>query len=309
MNTLSLTLGDLIDRTLFELVSPETLSFSSPTTGALSAVDTTLSLVDGSRVAASDILEIDAELMLVTDVTADAVPVITVSRGYYNSVAATHASGAVASMNPRHPRVRIAEAIRRSFARLEAMGLPLVETSTINREPGLRYAELPASTRDVIRVGYIDPTYGTWIPLDSWTFQDDVPTTVVSSGKLLRLPRYLADTDDLVVTVKVPYRWSTHPAAPSEASTITMIEGTEDLPMLYATSWLVSRREIGRTEIDRAEEWNQGEPSRGGVSAGTVRAMWQEFYRALDEARRLIPAMPYHRPFIPMPRITRRISY
>ena len=304
MNTVSVTLGDLVDRSIFELHTPQDLPYTTATAVAIDSDDTSLTLAAADRVNVSDVLEIGAELLLVTAKTLDPTPVLTVSRGYYGSTAVPHTLGETVALNPRHPRVRIAEAVRRSFSRLEALGLPMVQSSVVNRTAGLRYVQLPADTRDVVRVGYLEPDTGTWVPVDGWFFYDDVPTGVTSTGKLLRVPRYVADDTDLIVTRRVPYRWSTHPAPPDEAATVSLIEGAEDLPMLYATCWLVARREISRTEIDRAEEWMQGEPSRGGVSAGTVRVMWQEFYRALDEARRLIPSLPTHRPFVRMPKVS-----
>lgn len=307
MNTVSVALSDLIDRVIYQMHTPVDLPLATVTAQALlaDATDVDLTLTSAASVNVNDVLEIGSELVLVTAKTADPIPVLTISRGYYSSTVAAHDTGDVVTVNPRHPRVRVAEAIRRAFPRLEALGLPMQDTKIFTRVPGLRQVQLDADTRDVIRVSYVDTVTGNIIDLDSWRIYDQVPTSLSPTGKLLRLPRYIADDDDLYITRRVPYRWSTHPAAPDEAATISMIEGTEDLPALYAAAWLVARRDIARTEIDRAEEWMAGEPSRGGVSSGVVRLMWQEFYRALDEARRLEVAAPLHRPFVKMPRITR----
>lgn len=302
MNTVSVTLGDLVDRATFELQGPNELALSTTATASMTTSSTSLTLADASAVNVNDVLEIGSELVLVTAKSADAVPVLTISRGYYQSTAAAHDSGDVVSVNPRHPRVRIADAVRRCFSRLESLGLPLSSAATLNREPGLKYAVVPEQVRDVLRVSYMS-TDGKWWDLDKWEFVDDVPTGKVASGKLLRLPRYIMDDDDLEVVYRIPYRWSSHPAAPSESDTITMIEGSEDLPVLYAVAWLTARREISRTEIDRAEEWSAGEPSRGGVSSSVARLTWQEFYRSMDEARRLVQVFPVHRPFRKMQRL------
>lgn len=305
MNVVSRSLGQMIDQVYFDLHTPADMPLATTASVALNATDVTLTVANAAPINAQDILEIDSELVLVTAKSADATPVITISRGYYGSTAAAHSSGARVVVNPRHPRVRIGEAIKRSFPRLESMRVPLYTTVTVNRAPGLRYLTVPADARDVVSLKYLEPTTGTLVPLDAWTFWDDLPTTVSATGKAVRLASYISDDDDIMVTYQGPYRWSTHPSAPTEASTISIPEGAEDLPVLYATAWLVSRREIGRTELDRAEEWAAGEPSRGGVSAGTVRAVWQEFYRALDEARRLQPSFMPRRPYVPTPRITR----
>jgi hypothetical protein len=302
MNTLEVTLSDLIDRAYVELQSPDEAPRATTLSSTITTGSTTLQVTDAANMARSDVLEIDGEMMLVTAVSADAVPVITVARSYYTTTAASHTAGAIVEINPRHPRFRIAESIRRSFPTLEALGLPLVETGTFNRATGLRYLLLPEETRDVRRVAYI-ASNGHWHPLDRWEFIDAAPTARFGGSKVLRTPSYVMDADDLEVTYTVPYRWSTHPAPPSEAATITMIEGSEHLPAMYAVAWQLGSREWSRGDIDRSVEWNQGEPSRGGVTAGQVRLAWQNFYRALDEARRLTPGTPMHRPYIRMPRL------
>jgi hypothetical protein len=95
--------------------------------------------------------------------------------------------------------------------------------------------------------------------------------------------------------------WSSHPTEPTESATVTLPEGAEDLPALYASAWAVSSREISRGEIDRAEEWNRSEPQRGGVSLSLSKMLWQNFYRSLDEVRRLSP-LPVNRPYVKMSR-------
>lgn len=301
MNTVEVTFGDLIDRVLLDMQSPAAVPQIVVLSSAMTDTSGTFTVVDATPVNVSDVLEVGSELMLVTAKTSDTVPVFTAHRGYYGTVAGDHDSGDVVYVNPALSRHRIGEALRRSFSRLEALGLPLIESDTFNRVVDNKYVEMPAETRDVLRVGYV-ATDGRWWDLGRWTFIDTVPTSVSSTGKLLRLSRVIHDEDDLVITYRVPYRWSSHPDAPTEADTVTMVEGTEDLPVLYAVAWLMRSREIARMDLSRADEWNQGEPSRSGVSTAVVRLQWQEFYRALDEAKRLVPSMPVHRPFVPMPR-------
>ena len=302
MNTVTVTLGSIIDRVLFDMQDPASAPLLSSLYAAITDEDTTLSLADASAVNISDILEIGSELLLVTGKTEDAVPVLTVSRGYYSSTAVAHDAGTPVAVNPLHARVRIAEAIKRSLSRLEALGLPLISTDTYQREVGLRFIELPEETRDVLRVGYLS-TEGRWFDLSGWTFVDTVPTSVATTGKMLRLSRLISDDDELHVTIRTPYRWSTFPDTPDESATITMLEGTEDLPAVYAMAWLMSRRELARIDVQRAQEWNAAEPTRSGVSTAVVRLQWQEFYRALDEAKRLAVTLPVHRPYVPMPRL------
>lgn len=268
----------------------------------LSTVSDTQITLSGAPANVSDLIEFGSELVLVTAKNSDPDPIYTVSRGYYGSSAAVSAAGTIGVINPQWARVRVAEAILRAFPRLEALGLPLIESATMNCATGTTYVVLPEPVREVKSVGYFQAQTGRFMPLDSWQQFDNLPTSVIANGKILRMARYVDPADDLQVTYTTPYRWSTHPAAPNEAATIQIPEGAVDLPAAYAAAWLVSKREISRSEIDRSTEWNQGEPQRGGVSSTLVRNLWQEFYRQLDEARRLSP-MPIARPYIRMAKV------
>lgn len=304
MNTVTVTLGELVDRALLELQSPlETGAQVVMGSTALSTVNATTMTLSGDQAAnVTDVIEFGSELVLVTAKNTDPDPIYTVSRGYYGTTAAVHTAGTVGTLNPPWPRFRVADAVKRAFARLEAMGLPLRQTGTFNRTSETQYVEMPAATRRVLRVGYFAPSTGRFFEMDRWRFFQDLPTTVISSGCIVRLPSYIADDDDLEITYVIPYRWSTHPADPDEDATISMPEGAEDLPPAYAVAWLLSAREVSRQSLSIAEEWNRAEPSRNGISLSLVRAKWQDFYRTLDEAKRLDPP-PVHRPYIKQPRI------
>lgn len=288
--TTTLTLTQLIDRTLFDLGSPGELGRQIVVgSSALTTTSTTtMTLADATGVNTSDVLELGDELVLVTAKSSDAVPVLTVSRGYYGTTAGTAAEGDVGTVNPSYPRRRIAEAIRRSFSRIEAFGIVLVKTVTKNTADDETFSvELPADCREVYEVLYQSTIDGRIHPLTGWEPWLDVPATVSTTGKLLNVSRSVTSTDDLEVVYRAPYRWSSYPDDPVGDSTIEVPEGVEDLPSLYAAAWLTSSREVSRLELDRSEEWGRTVQVERGVSSALVRAKWQEFYRALDEARRL----------------------
>lgn len=295
MNTISVTLGALIDKALLELQSPVGGGRQVVMSGTiLTGTDSTqFTLGAGAVVSPSDVIQFSDELVLVTAVEAG---VVTVSRGYYGTLKQVYQEGQIGYVNPTWPRKRIAEGVKRSFARLESLGVPLIRSATFARVAGMQYITMPAETRDVLHVGYLDASGRFW-DIPSWRYFQDMPTSKIATGKIVRLPSYVADTDELEITYRVPYRWANHPAEPFGDTTIEVPEGAEDLPAAYAAAWCLSAREISRTELDVAEEWNRGEPQRGGVSLSVVRAKWQEFYRALDEARRLNPIQT-HRPYV-----------
>ena len=135
---------------------------------------------------------------------------------------------------------------------------------------------------------------------------------MVSTGRALQISRAFQDADEVIVTYTVPYRWltgvSTYGYTPFDLSgvgtgwlgtaTVEMTQGAEDLPALYARAFLIGGREVSRLELNRAEEWSRQETGRGGSSLGYVRQFWTDFYRALDEAKRVnaIPPVRLYRP-------------
>lgn len=287
MALMTLTLEQLVNRAQFDLLDPGGQGMRVVLAEDVSTTsDNSFTLQDANGLNVTDVIEFGDELMLVTGKSTDPTPVITVSRGYFNTTPATYTNGAVGFVNPTYPRRRIAEGVRRAFPRLESLGVPIIKTVTKNRVAGLAYCEMPADCRDVLQVLYFG-TDGRLYKLDGWEFFDNLPTGTWSTGKALNLPRAVSDTDDLEIVYRAPYRWSNHPSDPVPSSTIQIPEGAEDLPCLYAAAWLTSSRDISRTEIDRSEEWNRSAPFSTGSTAALIRARWQEFYRALDEARKL----------------------
>lgn len=305
MQTTSVTLESLIDSTLFELEGASEKArpvvIGSTALSTVGAIDFTMSSGSAS---VSDIIEFGSELVLITSKSADTTPIYRCSRGYYNTTAAVHAEGTVGMVNPPYPRRRVADAINRCLPRLEALGVPLIAGQVLVRETGLRYVALPAGIRRVLQVLYINATSGRVLELDGWRVFNSIDTDLSASGQVLHLPQYVVDDDELQVIYQAPYAWSDSPAFPGETATVSLPVGATDLPASYAAAWLVSAREVSRQELDRSEEWARLEPLRGGGSGALVRAKWQEFYRALDEAQRVVAfEVPKHRPYIKSPRV------
>lgn len=298
MLTVTKTLDSLVDDALAEIARYDERGFRVVSTSNLGdTTGTTVTIDNGLRVSPSDVIEFDNELVLVTAVSADPIPVLTIARGYDGTTAATHASGTAGTVNPIFARRRIARWVQRAFARLEAKGIFNVASAALYRTTGEEYFVLPADCRDVLRVGYMDG-YGRFEPkVDGWRFFDDMPTSIIPSGRIVRVPRYIQDTDQLIVTYRAPFRWSTYPSEPVGSSTISMPESTQDLPSMYAACCAATGREMSRQDVDRSEEWNRSQGYTSGISTGLVRQKWQEFYSAVDDARRLyVPEIP--RPFV-----------
>lgn len=293
MQTTTVSLGDLVDRALYEIEAPAErgVPLVLGSNHLENATDTQFTLT-GGVLQVNDVAEFGSELVLVTAKSADLTPVYTVSRGYYNTTAAAHAAGSTGQANPQFPRRRVAEFVDRALVRLEGLGVPLVSSGTFNRTAGKRQVVLPADVRQVLQVLYVNPTSGRVLEVDNW-FQYETS----DMGNILMLPWYVMDSDELDIVYTEPYTWVG--SFPDESATVALPVGAEDLPASYAAAMLVSGREVSRMQLDRAAEWAQTEPLRGQSGGALVRAKWQEFYRTLDEVRRVVDhSVPKHRPFV-----------
>tara|TARA_R110002074_G_scaffold204360_1_gene372688 strand:+ start:370 stop:1272 length:903 start_codon:yes stop_codon:yes gene_type:complete len=292
MRTETVTLGEVIDRALLELESPAEAALEvlfaedAPSSGSV----VTLTVSNGD-INVSDIVEWDSEMLLVTSVTGS---VVTASRGYYGSPKTSHLSSTAARVNPQFSRHRMTEPIRRAPVRLEALGVPLIKSSAITRAANSeRSASLPSDCRQVLRLYGFDKEN---LPFDvgGWRELEDL-------GLLMYPP--LGEVTQMTVVYRTPFTWSTVPAFPDEAATIIIPEGASELLGLYAACWMLSGREVSRQEIDRSNEHQTQDQVRLQSGTGLVRSKWQEFYRSLDEVRRITAhAVPKHRPVDRRPR-------
>lgn len=304
MQTTTVSLGSLVDSALYEIEHPAERGVAlvmSASDFLENATDTQFKLQAGT-LKVNDLAEFGSELVLVTAKTADVTPIYTVHRGYYNTTAVAHAAGTTGHSNPQFPRRRAAEFVNRALTRMEALGVALITSETMTRVAGLRQVVLPADVRQVLQVLYVNPTTGRVMELDGWMEHDNVPASVSATGKVLSLPWYVMDADDLQVVYSEPYSWTGD--FPDESATVVLPSAAVDIPSTYAAAMLISGREVSRMQLDRVEEWAQTEPLRGNGGGALVRAKWQEFYRLLDEARRVVALeTPLHRPMIKRPKV------
>ena len=293
--TNSVTLGELIDETFEHLYRVTGRPLDATLASAISPTSTTftLSTADDS-IQVTDVLENGQELLLVTAKSDDTTPVFTVVRGYAGTTAVSATIGDQLVVNPPHSRRDIAKRIRRAFQTLMNRHLPTITNALLTRETGLQFIELPANTVKVFSARHVISGTGRIVDVGGWQFEQDLPTTDFTTGKVLRISASVTDTDEIIVVYQTPYLWSTEP--PAEDSTIDIPLGTEDIPALWAAAYTATRREIQRSEVDQIEEWNQDQAIRQGVNLRLARDLWGEVYRRVDEARDL-QYIPAHRPY------------
>lgn len=295
----TLRLGTLVDETISAMLRPN----ERPLEVRLGATDlpnpssTQITVSDASAIGVSSLLEHRDELMLVTAKSQDPTPVLTVARGYAGTPVRSPASqGAVLRRDPAFPRHEVGTWVKRSFLSIGGQ-IPNLRSETYFRTPGEQNIILPANTLDVFQVRYMVPLAGRPVEIGQWEFEPNMPPSVAASGKMLRLPSYVQDDDELIVVSRTTYEWQ----GTDEDATIEVPYTADDLPVLYASAYGQMRREVSRAELDKIEEWNQEQAIRAGVNLRLVRDLWGEYYRRLDEVRQTHP-VPKHRPFRKRPR-------
>ena len=302
--TTTLTMSELIDESLAYLYRVQERPRPAPLNADIDASVTTLSVSQSEdQIHVTTVLEYGAELMLVTDVTRSTPDVFTVSRGYADTTAAAHtAASGEGLINPLFPRREIDRKIREFFKGPANVWLPKMESvENATTADTAHFIELPADCVRVLEVRHYSTTTGKIVHIGNWEMHENLPTADFTTGKALSVSASIYSTDDLYITYQVPHEWT---GSGDEADTITLTFGVEDIPTLYAAATMITGRELTRLELDHIEEWNATEAIRQGTPVRYIQQLWQQFYRRIDEARRL-QYVPKHRPYRKMPRSLR----
>ena len=145
----------LVDRIYRDFLNkPDDLSAFSRLDGAITdTTGTTLTYESGlfsseeeNLLGNGALVEVDQELMLVTAANTST-RTLTVSRGYAGTTAATHADKTNIFINPTFPRKSVFDAVADNIVRLYPS---LYNVTTTNVTSGSTYAEVPASTVEVL---------------------------------------------------------------------------------------------------------------------------------------------------------------
>ena len=144
----------LVDRIYRDFLNkPDDLAAFSRLDGAITDSATSLTYEDGlfsveeeNLLEAGALVEIDQELMLVTDAN-PSTRVLTVSRGYAGTTAAAHSDKDNIFLNPTFPRKSVFDAVADNIVRLYPT---LYNVTTTNVTSNSTYQEVPASTVEVL---------------------------------------------------------------------------------------------------------------------------------------------------------------
>jgi len=153
----------LVDRIYRDFLNkPDDLSAFSRLDGAMTDAQTTLSYEDGlfsveeeNLLGNGAIVEVDQELMLVTNANTST-RVLTVSRGYQGTTAASHNDKTNIFINPTFPRKSVFDAVADNIVRLYPSLYNVTTTSVTSNST---YAEVPASTIEIL-TSYVQNSSG-----------------------------------------------------------------------------------------------------------------------------------------------------
>ena len=208
----------LVDRIYRDFLNkPDDLAAFSRLDGAITDSDTSLTYEDGlfsveeeNLLEAGALVEINQELMLVTDAN-PSTRVLTVSRGYAGTTAAAHSDKDNIFLNPTFPRKSVFDAVADNIVRLYPS---LYNVTTTNVTSNSTYAEVPASTVEIL-TSYVQNASGEQYTSAGIELLRDFPPSTTntavqfyntSNGKTVYLVvkrkfvRPTAETDDLATT-------------------------------------------------------------------------------------------------------------
>ena len=208
----------LVDRIYRDFLNkPDDLAAFSRLDGAITDSDTSLTYEDGlfsveeeNLLEAGALVEVDQELMLVTDAN-PSTRVLTVSRGYAGTTAAAHSDKDNIFLNPTFPRKSVFDAVADNIVRLYPS---LYNVTTTNVTSTSTYAEVPASTVEIL-TSYVQNASGEQYTSAGIELLRDFPPSTTntavqfyntSNGKTVYLVvkrkfvRPTSETDDLATT-------------------------------------------------------------------------------------------------------------
>lgn len=287
------TVGTVVDRTIRQLMSG-TVEERNKVASAISATATTVAFqYDLGGMRPGGVIQIDAELMYVWEVSTGSKSVV-VERGWNGSAVATHALGSIAIVDPKFPRSQIIEAINAELDDLSSPmnGLFQIKTMEINYNGVWSMINLPTTDKiiDLISVSlrYLATDYP---KIRRCRLIRDLPNDDFNSGYGIRFDEQVR-AGRLIVVYKTPFINVT-----SETQNLQNIAGVpsscEDILIMGAQIRLVSPREVKRNFTESQGDTRRAEEvPTGSVSSSINNIIRMRRDRITSEAAKLARQYP-----------------
>jgi len=261
------TASTLIDRTVQQLLAgtvEERNKIASSLDASTTSVPIEYSL---GSLREQTVFQVDAELMYIWEANTGT-KTLTVERGFGGTTAATHADGAIVTVNPRFPRSQVLQALNDELADLSSPmnGLFQMKTVDISYNGSDRQINLTGISTLIdlydVRWRYTSDDYPV---VRNYRLMRNMPTADFASGLALTL-----DEPVMSSTIRIIYK-DAFTAFASEASTLSSSGATSelaDLLVLGAQIRLLASREVKRNFVE-----SQGDTRRADeVPAGAMNA-------------------------------------
>jgi hypothetical protein len=281
------TAGTLIDRTVQNLLAG-TVEERNKLAASLDASTTSVPIEYSlGSLREQTVFQVDSELMYIWEVNT-ASKTLTVERGFGGTTAATHADGAIVTINPKFPRWQVLQALNDELADLSSPmnGLFQVKTLDISYNGSDRQINLTGVTSMIdlydVRWRYTSDDYPV---VRNYRLMRDMPTADFPSGFVLTL-----DEPVMSSTIRVIYK-DQYAAFASEGSTLASTGASSqlaDLLVLGAQIRLLASREVKRNFIESQGDTRRAdEVPSGGMNASVTNLLRLRRDRITAEAARL----------------------
>ena len=279
------TVAQLIDQCSGMLHSyTGTVEQATYLTQSIDADDTTLTVAHPTRIL-QGIIEIDNELMQVSDQGTTDVTLFPFGRGVNGTTAAAHALGAKVTTDPLVPRQRIFEELVSTIR--QCSDLYQVKTAPLTSDAVVNTYGLPADCRRVLKIQYstIGPSQE-WPANRTWTFDPNADTATFPTGKSITIDGYTGVPGQ---SVQVTYVADLGvPASTSDSLEALGIPAEMHDVLRFGACWrTVQMMAPGKLNARAVED-----PSTNGVSPSTIKDVAQQFFsvfilRRQEEKKRL----------------------
>jgi len=273
--------SNLVDRVLSNLHSYTGIQEQTTYLKAsMDAAQTELSVAHTDRVT-QGLIEVDDELMHVSDVGDTNVVLMPFGRGMQGSTPVAHSVNCRVTNDPMIPRIKVFEAVQQTIRELKDY-LFVVKTATFTYSPAQSTYDLPAGAQRVLRVHYqtIGPSQD-WNAVRAWSFDAN---STVSTGKAITLRGWV----DPGRTVQVEYAASL-PVPSGTGVDLDLLGITPETQevVIYGACWrLLQFLEPQRLALNSVESLTQAQFVRPGDAMKASQQMGQMYLLRRDEERR-----------------------
>lgn len=222
------------------------------------------------------IAEVDEELIYVDSVSGNDLSLPAFGRGYRGSTAASHATGAMLTIDPAFPRVEVGRAIDQTVAGLFPKLYQVKETTLESQVTDISYA-LPTDVEQVLRVEAKvagDPS-DYWNPLVDWELEKSTGTPQLN---LQAGPGW---------TVRVVYV-ARFGAVTTDLATAGIPDSYEDILVYLVTSRMIRFLEPARLQLGSVENISRAQMIQAGDAGRTATQLFALGQQRIAEERRLL---------------------